>query len=236
MSERNPISAKFSKFCFEVLDHYNIKYEKVDLYGVSTVNFNNFYIRKYRVIDKDASNNVLKYFMPFIKDKDVKPFRKTFVSRRLATVVKQKHYGDALGSRLSRNTYQRLDEEKQLEDFFASQGFEVICPEDFDSFEDQVNYFYEVKTIVSITGGGLTNMIFMQNGGNVIELMSTLITNQSMGTKTPNGLEEGQHHFYHSIAFRKNFTYFGIPNIDAKCDTLVERIEKDGILKMLEGR
>jgi hypothetical protein len=236
MSDRNPTAAKTAKFCFEVLDYHNINYESIDLFGAHTVNLNNFYIRKYRGIDNNASNNVIKYFMPFIKNKDIKPFRKTFVSRRLASAVKQKYYGEALANRLSRKTYQRLDNEEKLEEFFISQGFEVICPEDFQSLEDQINYFYEVKTIVSITGGGLTNMVFMQNGGNVIELMTTLITNQSIGSKAPSGLEEGQHHFYHSIAFRKNFSYFGIPNLDAKYDTLITRIEQDGILKMLESR
>ena len=229
VADRTPITKKVNDFCFKLFDYHGVNYQKIDLTNTKTVNLSNFYIRTQRIVDHDASNIVMKYTMPFIKDKDIKPFRKVYVSRKSLSHYKNKEYGVEFSSRLTRNTYNRIDEEEILEEFFSNNGFEVVRPEDFETFDDQLNYFYEVDTIVGITGGALTNIMFMQKNGTVVELMTTLITNISHINhmdKTVNryGFEEGQHHFYHAIAFRKNCDYFGIPNIDTKANTVVNRI------------
>ena len=238
---RTPVTHKVNEFCFKLLDYHNVNYEKVDLTKGSSVNIDNFYIRTQRVVDHNASNILMKYIMPFIKNQDVKPFRKVYLSRKGLTNYKNKQYGEEFSKKLTRNTYNRIDDEEKLENFFLDNGFEVMIPEDFDSFEDQLNYFYEVDTIVGITGGGLTNVMFMQPGGTVIELMTTLITNVSHVNymdKTENrfGFEEGQHHFYHAIAFRKNCNYFGFPNINTEADTLIKRIVSTPAFNFIDSR
>jgi hypothetical protein len=243
LSDRTPSASKVSEFCFKLLDYHSINYEKVNLSSETTVNLNNFYIRTQRLLDHNASNLVMQYTMPFIDNKEVKPFRKVYVSRKYLNGYKKKNYGSELSKRMTRNTYSRIDEEEKLEEFFISNGFEVVAPEDFNSFEEQLNYFYEVKTIAGITGGALTNIMFMQNGGTVIEIMTTLITPASsvrVLDKDFNkpGFEEGQHHLYHAISFRKDCNYTGIPNINTKAETVIDRIKNSLPFNFifLEGR
>lgn len=227
--DRTPAASKFADFCFKLLDYHAIRYQKINIGAAKSVNLNNFYTRTQRILDHNASNLVMQYTMPFIKNKNVKPFRKVYVSRKSLSAYKKKEYGPETAKRMTRNTYGRIDNEEKLENFFINNGFEVVIPEEFVSFEEQLNYFYEVETIVGITGGALTNIMFMQRSGTVIELMTTLITAitmpKSSSTKLSSpGFEEGQHHFYHSIAFRKDCNYVGVPNIDAKADTLIGRV------------
>jgi capsular polysaccharide biosynthesis protein len=68
------------------------------------------------------------------------------------------------------NTYRRkISNELELLPIFKKYGFEVIYPENI-SFEDQLRIFYSTSVLVGLHGAGLTNMMFMQSGGTVIEI------------------------------------------------------------------
>lgn len=63
----------------------------------------------------------------------------------------------------------RIVNEDELVPVLKKFGFEIVCAEEF-SFEQQVQLFSNARYIVSNHGAGLTNMLFMREGGSVLEL------------------------------------------------------------------
>jgi hypothetical protein len=59
--------------------------------------------------------------------------------------------------------------EKQLEPVLSEYGFEIVRPERL-SLEAQIDMFAECKTIMGIHGAGLTNCLFMAQGGELVEI------------------------------------------------------------------
>jgi capsular polysaccharide biosynthesis protein len=63
----------------------------------------------------------------------------------------------------------RIVNEDDLAQILQELDFQLICAEDL-SFEDQVKLFSRARYLVSNHGAGLTNMLFMRDGGSVLEL------------------------------------------------------------------
>jgi capsular polysaccharide biosynthesis protein len=63
----------------------------------------------------------------------------------------------------------RIVNEDEVTSVLGKFGFETICAEDL-SFEQQVAICSRARYIVSNHGAGLTNVLFMQEGGSVLEL------------------------------------------------------------------
>ena len=63
----------------------------------------------------------------------------------------------------------RVANEDELVPVLRNFGFEIVCAEDL-SFVDQVRLFSRARFLVSNHGAGLTNMLFMCDGGSVLEL------------------------------------------------------------------
>ena len=80
------------------------------------------------------------------------PYRKIFLSRRDA---KLRH----------------LINEDAVESFLHSKGFETVSTAKM-SLKEQFTLFSETKTLVTTHGAGLTNILFMQPGAEVIEMAS----------------------------------------------------------------
>lgn len=123
----------------------------------------------------------------------------------------------------------RIDNEKMLEEYFRSKGIEIVYPEDFDGLSSQVNFFNDVKTLISISGSGLTNMAFMHPGNTVIELVTTLTAQTTFGNP-PNEGEEALHHFYPTMAYEKGHRYVGIPNINQSAEEIISFFEEKNVL------
>jgi hypothetical protein len=79
-------------------------------------------------------------------------------------------------SSLQFKTDKRINNEDLIEIFFQEHGFEIVCPENFQSLFDQINFMSRVKLLISASGSGLTNYILMQKNQKVIELMTTIAT------------------------------------------------------------
>jgi hypothetical protein len=69
----------------------------------------------------------------------------------------------------SKAKYRKILNENELLPVLKSSGFQIIYFEDMD-FVEQVECCYHAKNIVSIHGANLTNTVFMQSKGNVLEL------------------------------------------------------------------
>lgn len=64
----------------------------------------------------------------------------------------------------------KLSNEIEIQQGLKKRGYEIIFAEDL-SFENSLQFFSSVRNLVSIHGAGLTNMIFMPRGSNVIEFL-----------------------------------------------------------------
>jgi capsular polysaccharide biosynthesis protein len=109
-----------------------------------------------------------------------------------------------------------------MESYFSSLGFEIIYPEDFLNFNDQLIFFNEVKIIAGVTNAGLLNSIFMQPGGIVLELTVPLIV---YGT-------EKIHHQYKGLADVKEHMYLSLFSM-RKVDDFIDKIENNKMIKEL---
>ena len=208
-------STNFSNWLPEILISKNIKYKLIDSSEYEHVLINNFYIIFQGFTLKDKMFlNFYEESLDFVKNKSQKPFRKVFVSR-------EEH--DRL-----RNIelYTRCDDQKKLEDSFRSRGFEICYPEkDFNTFSEQVSYFYECKVIAGLSGGGLANALFMRPEGKMVELLTSFKFDYQNNGKV---LEE-MHGFYQHISFLQKHCLITISNIDRRASEIERLMEVSGI-------
>ena len=108
-----------------------------------------------------------------------------------------------------------------------------MVPEDkFQNFEDQIRYFFETKTVASVTSSALTCSSFMQPGSNVIEFINSMIVPIDRNQK--NMVEEALHLFYITISFVKGHNYFGVSNRTRKAEDIIDKIKNSpSLLKVL---
>jgi hypothetical protein len=183
----NEQDCSFYKFFLKTLNDKNISYKLINCKNISKIIANNFYVMNnfYPGIN-NAEAIVSNFYMPYIKNIGAQPYRKVY---------------------LARVVHNRIKNIKELENYLKNNNFEIIIPEDnFKNFEDQINYFYNVKTLISPSGSGLANSIFMQESTNVVELITPidfLISNEK---------ETHLHHYWFLHAFNKKQKYFGISN------------------------
>jgi hypothetical protein len=182
--------AKLKDFFIKYLLSLKVEFEFLEKDKFDAIKINNFYQLEdgfspmwIRSLGSRVNNHFTKLSLP--------PFRKVFVARK-------KHLD------------QRIDNDKTIQDFFLSAGFEVIYPENFKTFTDQINYFSECRIIAGISGSGLANNVFMKPGGSVIELLSIfdVPTNEEYPIEI--------HNFYRIMANVMGHLYFSVSNLSGK--------------------
>jgi capsular polysaccharide biosynthesis protein len=101
--------------------------------------------------------------------------------------------------------------EAEVIDLLIKYGYEIHTFEDYD-FNKQLEIMFNVKTLVSIHGAGLTNMLFMPAEGNILELRN-----------------EGDSHnnCYFSLSSSLNHRYFYLVNKGDRKDTYSVNITVD---------
>lgn len=194
----------------------------------------NFYTQTTLNDDVNPGNAVYDLCRKFIITEDVKPFRKVYLSRKS---MGNRDYEDTFVDGPSFKNDNRIDNEEILENFFTSIGFEVVSPDiKFETFEDQVKFFYETETLVHLTGGGGTNAIFMQPRSNIVELVTTMVVNNNTREDGMKDSEEALHHFYSAYAFNKDHNYISIQNKSRKATDIVNKINNDKLLSAIFER
>ena len=129
---------------------------------------------------------------------------------------------------------ERYNNEVLIEKFFKDQGCEIVIPEMFTTFEEQIKYFSSVKTLVALTGSGLLNMLMMQDGSNVVEIYTPIET-ASYNSGTNSRLRQiSTHSLYRDVGWSKNHNYISLKN-EYKSDTmeLIERLENNDLLRSI---
>lgn len=92
----------------------------------------------------------------------------------------------------SKASRRKVVNENEVESALISKGFKSVSMEDFP-FSQQVRFMSSCKHLVSIHGAGLANMIFMPQGGSVLELRK---------------FDSGVNYFYYTLASASNLNYF----------------------------
>ena len=224
------------KMIFKFLNKNNIDYRPVDLRANSIMNINNLY---YRNLDAEsfALNNPAQRLNDFAKqyivDKDVQADKKVYLSRKNFVGRDMSFF---IKGGLPYENDDRIDDEKKLEEYFASLGFEIVYPDEFKTFEEQMQFFYNVKTVASLTSSGLTNACFMRPGSTVVEISTPLISFTRVGNGVTDSGSDGQeelHHFYNAISLFLNHSYISIPNKNRSSDHVIQKIENNKALKNL---
>jgi len=168
---------------FNILTDFKIKYKiiynknnkKIAIFSKAT------YVKtvehgRYKILIDDLVETLSAY-----SNKDgLPPNKKVYLSRSM--VLERDNFLEMNtlkhgSSSLQFKTDKRINNEDLIETFFQEHGFEIICPENFQSLFDQINFMSRVKLLISSSGSGLTNYILMQKNQKVVELMTTIATN-----------------------------------------------------------
>lgn len=173
----------YEKVLIDYLEENNIDYVILDKPYFLAIN--NFYYINITDFSDFKINSIYDVSKKYIKDINKNPTKKVYLSRK--------------------NVSKRIEDEYILEQFFKENGFEIILPENFETFEDQVSFFNEVHTLVSATSAGILNSIFMQPGGTVIELIVT----KPLFDNIPGLASIHSDHFL-LMSFTKKHKYIGI--------------------------
>lgn len=188
----------------KILSDLNIDYKIIDHHEYGVWEINNFIICKYGATTF-LLNNFTDFCKRYVVDKNIKPFRKIFISRKFIKYDEKLKESD-LGIEDS-----RIDDHEGLEDFFRDLGFEILYPENIPDFEERINLFYETDILASLTGAGMTNALFMQEGSTVLEIATPLV--RSVAIAEDWKVLQEFHHSYIQLAFRKKLIYMSVPNL-----------------------
>ncbi len=128
----------------------------------------------------------------------------------------------------------RVSEEEVLEGYLAGLGFDIVCPEDFADYAEQVRYMSEVEVLVSGTGSGLMNLGLMPDAGLVVELRCELLFGNIGGVEIwePYQILIGE---YADISYIKGHTHILIANRDVEKSgsDMVDALKKLGLERIL---
>lgn len=205
-------------FVPDFLKEKNIDYEIIfDNNYYKYVLCNDFYyFRPDSIHSNNMESQILKYFEDYIDDKDILPTKHAYIGRKYQTEEFRFNKNPELEDVRVRN-------ENILTNYLENKGIEIIFPEHFINFKQQLNYFYRVKSIISVTSSGIANCLFMQPGGNVFELTTALVLGKSTEL----------HHMYKHYSYEMNHRYFSISNKEKEAVHLINEIEKSRILDFI---
>lgn len=211
------------EYIFKLLDFHKVNYTVYvqSIHGGLLVN--NYYLAKnysYTGFANLVYNHAEEMRQSKYGDKK-EPHRKVYLSRKHFYERPVYEQEIAAKNALIVNHDNRIDDHEKLELFLEELGFEIINPEKFPSFEDQIQYFSEVKCVASLTSSGLVNAIFMQPKQTVLEITTPLPLFYG-------NIFEDQIHYYHAMtAFSKYHKYIAINNLTRSVDLVIDQIKSD---------
>jgi hypothetical protein len=212
----------------EILKKNGVQYKTICSQHYGGMIVDNFY----QLDQSNRTNNptpiIYRETRDYVKNKDVVPHRVVYLSRTNYESLEAPRPDLKPGTLFK--TGQRVINEKVLEDYLKENGIEIVVPEHFASFKEQIDYFSEVKTVISVTSSGLTNAIFMKPESNVVEITTPLLINTFFENGMWDAMDE-LHHLYELISFEKNHKRFSIPNQTKQAEEIVEYLKRNNVLK-----
>lgn len=121
----------------------------------------------------------------------------------------------------------RMNDEWKIQQYFLDAGYEVIMTkQEFEAggIAEQIRFMSEVAVLASISSSGLTNMLFMQPGGKVVELAAEVVVPSHTG---PDGLVRTKQSVppYYQLSFGMGHTHVMVPT-NRDPDVAIERLKK----------
>jgi hypothetical protein len=238
----NKPSWSFLGFFFDALQDQGIKFRLVETNKFDVIYINDYCVAEAAFRSSMSGEIMYEFFKKYIDEPKIEPYRSVYLTRK--KLDKDLENISTKAGKLSYKSDKRIDSEDELAKVFEELGFEIIAPEDFKDFHEQLNFFNSVKTLASLTSSGLSNAFFMQPGQTMIEVSTPLVVISPLisGEKRITDLvDEGQedllvaqelHMFYKMIAYLKDHTYFSINNPARNAQKLRENIHSN--LKVLE--
>lgn len=220
---------KFIEFLFNFLNDYNIKYKIIkDWTDIDGIVINNFIVFNKTIIESSIITHklFLKYFDKYLTNINEKPFRKVYLSR--------KDYANRniYDTKLSYNQDNRMQNENLLEEYLSANSFECISLDNkFNTFEEQVNYFYSVKVLVATTSAGLTNCLYMQPGSILLELVTPQVIEHS--TNYGQSLGVSIHSLWQPITSVKEIDNISISNMKRDAYSVIDKILNTSYIKKI---
>jgi hypothetical protein len=216
-----------------VEDGVSVKIVELKKYDI--IYMDDFRIVEFIYESGKKSNLVYEFFKKMVTDKDIKPTKNVFVSRGMLGMGRNYEVEG-----LSYTNDNRMEDHEALESYFADLGYEIIHAEKFSSFQEQLDYFYSAKTMVSLTGSGLTNAAFMQPGGIMFEIVTPLVVAVPFpgipkDITDPFYVQE-IHNFYKNLAYYQNHTYACVQNPNRSIDEFKATMENTPGLKAFLDR
>ena len=236
----------FLDFFLDCLADHGVEYKLFDMSKFDVIYINDFTVAESIYRSSLSGDLIFEFFKAYVEDKDIKPSRNVYLTRKKVLKADTEKF-IASAAKLSVSHDERIDSHEEMENLFSSLGYEIVAPEDFKDFKEQLNFFYSVKTIASITSSGLTNSLFMQPGGTVIEVSTPLVVESPfLANDRRLAIEEVKdginpliaqelHMFYKTVAFLKNHTYFSINNSNRSAKEVKDYIySNDRVLAFLD--
>lgn len=233
-------SREFMGFFFDALEDQGIKCKLVDVSKFDLVYINDYVVAESAYRSSMSGHLIYDFFKKYIDDVKIEPYKNVYLTR--SKVEKDTKDLVNTSKKLSYNSDQRVDSEEELAETFRKLGFEIIAPEDFKDFHEQLNFFYSVKTLASLTSSGLVNGLFMQPGGTIIEVSTPLVVISPMLSSEKSVVEmtvedrenysiaQELHMFYKLVAYLKGHTYLSINNPNRSAKQLEETISTNAKL------
>lgn len=204
-------------FFFKVLNILKIKHQTVPfLPGIKLAMYNFGYYSNDE-LNELSIKILLEELEKIIPNKNEEKIEKVYLSRKYVPYPPHNFMfgGDEHDiEKLSIKDDHRIKNEELLEEYLSSIGFQIVYPEDFMDFEEQIHFMRRVKVLCSVTSAGLCNMIFMDPGETVVELSTPLLVQGDIGI----------HLHYYGISRTKRLNYISIPN-DREAKELIDRCE-----------
>jgi len=181
----------------------------------SVTALNNFYYFTQATPSSEAVDFIYNFSQQYVKNKNIVPTKKVFISRKytpcergedrnIEQILKKGKWVNSDEKDIIGVSDIRLHNENNFCRFLELFGFEIVYPEKFKNINEQINFFNGVKTIMSTTSSSLVNSIFMQPGGNVIELITPLLTDRAQFDMHSD--------LYLFLSYVKKHDYLAIPN------------------------
>jgi len=206
-------------FVINVLRKYGIPYSVVQTHSIYPPIVRNFYYYEETELCGEFIR-CLDEMVEGYRDLSISNDKKIYVSRQkkqnmMATQLHQMSQEEI--DKLEFKDDLRIDNEEYLENLLRANGFEICTPEMFNSIEDQIKYFDKAKIIVSLSGSGLTNLLFMRKNTTIIELSTTQLLKQNI---------EFHFHFYLISSLFSEKIYVSVPNVTRKYDKIEKELER----------
>jgi capsular polysaccharide biosynthesis protein len=203
-----PNEENFDKLLIELLQENNISYTEVDNSEFEYINAKNLI----PINGADIENGIpllYNYFLNKYNMVTETPNKKIYISRK---------------NFLDQDV--RIDNEEAIENYFIEKGFEIVYPEEIATFEEEFKLFNSCSTLAGLSGSGLTSLIFMQEGQEILEVVSELMVGTEIDANGNIVINYGIHDHYKSFSIFKNHTYLSVQNLEKQVELVKPRLDE----------